>query len=237
MSRSTAIPLALLGAITLALSAAGSDPIAKSSAAQSDSAAGPLAKRYGEDARRIIDAVMAGNEAWKKMHELCDGIGHRLSGSESLERAIAWAAASMKADGGENVRLEKVMVPKWVRGNESASMLEPKFKRMGMLGLGGSVGTPQGGITAEVVTVRDRRRLLIHRTVITPLLLVVCLGAVGATGSIAYPSIERPQTYERIQRIPRAAIDLIVGKSPAGRSTIASVSIESEVPGRFITTP
>ena len=159
MSRSTAIPLALLSAITLALSAAASDPIAKSSAAQSDSAAGPLAKRYGEDARRIIDAVMAGNEAWKKMHELCDGIGHRLSGSESLERAIAWAAASMKADGGENVRLEKVMVPKWVRGNESASMLEPKLKRMGMLGLGGSVGTPQGGITAEVVTVRDKDEL------------------------------------------------------------------------------
>ena len=159
MSRSTAIPLALLSAITLALSAAGSDPIAKSSAGQSDSAAGPLAKRYGEDARRIIDAVMAGNDAWKKMHELCDGIGHRLSGSESLERAIAWAAASMKADGGENVRLEKVMVPKWVRGNESASMLEPKLKRMGMLGLGGSVGTPQGGITAEVVTVRDKDEL------------------------------------------------------------------------------
>lgn len=100
-----------------------------------------------------------------------------------------------------------------------------------------SLGIPLLEAIDEIVTVGDRRRLLIHRTVITPLLLVVCLGAVGATGSMAYLSIERPQTYERIQRIPRAAIDLIVGKSPAGRSTIASVSIESEVPGRFITTP
>lgn len=100
-----------------------------------------------------------------------------------------------------------------------------------------SLGIPLLEAIDEIVTVRDRRRLLIHRTVITPLLLVVCLGAVGATGSMAYLSIERPRTYERIQRIPRAAIDLIAGKSPAGRSTIASVSIESEVPSRFITAP
>lgn len=54
---------------------------------------------------------------------------------------------------------------------------------------------------------------------------------------MAYLSIERPQTYERIQRIPRAAIDLIASKSLAGHKTIASVSIESQVPGSSIKTP
>ncbi|MCH7870757.1 MAG: peptidase M28 family protein, partial [Planctomycetes bacterium] len=152
MSAPNATRLAAMIALSTTLFIAGC-------ASAEKSAAGPLADRYGADAKRIIDATMAGNDAWQKMHELCDGIGHRLSGSQSLVRATEWAAAAMKADGGENVRLEKVMVPRWVRGNESATMLEPKHKRMGMLGLGGSIGTPEGGITAEVVTVRDKAEL------------------------------------------------------------------------------
>jgi hypothetical protein len=118
-----------------------------------------ISDAYGDDARRIIEAATAGNDAWKKMRELCDGIGHRLSGSESLERAIRWALDTMKADGAENVRGEKVMVPKWVRGDESATLIEPRHQRLGMLGLGGSVGTPPEGITAEVVAVRDKEHL------------------------------------------------------------------------------
>lgn len=88
-----------------------------------------------------------------------------------------------------------------------------------------SLGLPLLEAIDEIVTVRDRRRLLIHRTVITPFLLLVCLGVVSATGSMAYLSIERPQTYERIQGIPRAAIDLLTGTVPIGHKTIARVSI------------
>lgn len=90
-----------------------------------------------------------------------------------------------------------------------------------------SLGLPLLEAIDEIVTVRDRRRLLIHRTVITPFLVLVCLGIVSATGSMAYLSIERPQTYERIQRIPRAAIDLLAGGAPAGHKTIAHASITS----------
>ena len=90
-----------------------------------------------------------------------------------------------------------------------------------------SLGLPLLEAIDEIVTVRDRRRLLIHRTVITPFLLLVCLGVVSATGSMAYLSIERPRTYERIQRIPRAAIDLLAGRAPAGHKSIAHASITS----------
>ncbi len=82
-----------------------------------------IAKRYGPQAKRIIDAVMSGNDAWDKMEQLCDGIGHRLSGSVGLEQAVRWGVEAMKRDGIVNVRAELVMVPKWVRGNESATML------------------------------------------------------------------------------------------------------------------
>jgi carboxypeptidase Q len=45
------------------------------------------------------------------------------------------------------------MVPHWVRGLESAELLLPAPQRVNLLGLGGSVGTPEGGLTADVVVV------------------------------------------------------------------------------------
>jgi carboxypeptidase Q len=72
-----------------------------------------------------------------------------------LERAIEWAISEMKRDGLENVRGEKVMVPHWVRGEESLDMLTPASQKLTMLGLGNSIGTPAEGITAEAVVVRN----------------------------------------------------------------------------------
>lgn len=118
-----------------------------------------IADRYRESAQRIIAAALAGNEAYDKLEALCDGIGHRLSGSPQLEQAVRWAARTLEADGQENVHLEPVMVPHWVRGDESLVMVTPRTTPIAMLGLGGSVGTPPEGITAEVVVVRDEEEL------------------------------------------------------------------------------
>lgn len=112
-----------------------------------------FAEVYRDDAARIVGAALSSDRAWVRMQELCDGIGHRLSGSEALERAVRWAADGMRADGLENVRLQPVMVPHWVRGHESAEMLQPGPQALSILGLGRSVGTPKGGITADVVVV------------------------------------------------------------------------------------
>jgi carboxypeptidase Q len=59
----------------------------------------------------------------------------------------------MKNDGLENVRGEPVMVPRWVRGRESAELIAPRPANLPMLGLGGSIATPREGITAEVLVV------------------------------------------------------------------------------------
>ncbi len=124
-----------------------------------DPANGPLAQQYREAAERIVTSTLEGNDAYNKLEHLCVSIGHRLSGSASLEKAIDWAVAAMKKDGQQNAHREKVMVPHWVRGLESAAMVSPRYVPFHMLGLGGSVGTPAGGITAPVIVVSDEDEL------------------------------------------------------------------------------
>jgi len=91
--------------------------------------------------------------AYEDLAWLCDRIGPRLSGSPQLDQAIAWAQSRLKAAGLVNVHAEPVLVPHWVRGQESAELLLPTPIRLNILGLGGSVGTPEGGLTADVAVV------------------------------------------------------------------------------------
>ena len=71
---------------------------------------------HRSNADRLIKEAQADQFAWNRLAELTDTYGNRLAGSENLTRAIAWAVEAMKKDGLENVRTEKVMVPRWVRG-------------------------------------------------------------------------------------------------------------------------
>ena len=112
-----------------------------------------LTDRYRAAAGRLTAAAMADTEGYDRLAYLCYRIGARLSGSPALERAIAWSVEQMQAAGLSNVRVIPAKVPHWVRGAESARMLEPLDKPLHMLGLGMSAGTPPGGIAAEVVAV------------------------------------------------------------------------------------
>jgi hypothetical protein len=114
-----------------------------------------LTDQYRATADQLIDAALADNDGYAKLAYLCDRIGARLSGSESLERAIKWAEETMKKDGLSNVRTIPVKVPHWVRGAESARLESPDHRLLHMLGLGNSVGTPKGGVTADVVVVSN----------------------------------------------------------------------------------
>ncbi len=59
---------------------------------QSTAEAASIADAYRSAAERIIQATLAQNDGYTKLEELCDGIGHRLSGSPQLDQAIHWAA-------------------------------------------------------------------------------------------------------------------------------------------------
>ena len=108
---------------------------------------------YRGTAQRLMAAAQENDFAWQRLAELTDTYGARPAWSENLTRAIAWAVETMKADGLDNVRTERVMVPRWVRGVESAEIVEPPRHAIVMLGLGGTVATPPGGLEADVVVV------------------------------------------------------------------------------------
>jgi carboxypeptidase Q len=112
-----------------------------------------IAAVYSAAAESLIRAATRDSAAHRRLGKLVDTFGHRLSGSVSLEAAIDWILSEMKADGLQNVRGERVMVPHWVRGVESADLVKPRAAPLRMLGLGGSVATPKGGITAPVLVV------------------------------------------------------------------------------------
>ena len=114
---------------------------------------------YREPASRLIGAALADQAAFDKLAYLGDTFGPRLAGSRGLELAIEWAQAEMKREGLENVRAEPAMVPKWVRGQESLVLLDPVERPVVMLGLGNSVGTPAGGITADAIVVSSYAEL------------------------------------------------------------------------------
>jgi len=110
---------------------------------------------YREAADRLIDAALSDSSAYHRLSALVDQFGPRFSGSSNLEDAIDWILEAMRLDGLENVRGEPVMVPRWVRGHESLELTRPRARTLPMLGLGGSIGTPPQGITAQVLVVRD----------------------------------------------------------------------------------
>lgn len=120
--------------------------------------AGPLAAKYKADADRILQASETDEDGYTALAYLCDHIGKRLSGTPQLNTAVAWGAELMRKAGLQNVAVQSVMVPRWVRGSESAAMMYkgeagPITRPLHMIGLGMSVGTPADGITAPVVFV------------------------------------------------------------------------------------
>ncbi len=152
MSRLLSQPLSpRAGLAAVAVAAVVAAAVAAPIAAQAPEA---IPAKYREVAARIIAAAEADSTgAWDRIAELTDRFGHRLSGSVALEQAIAWTAETMRRDGLENVRTDRVMVPHWVRGEESLELVAPRRQMLPMLGLGGSIATPPGGITAEVMVV------------------------------------------------------------------------------------
>ncbi|MFV1884974.1 MAG: M28 family metallopeptidase [Balneola sp.] len=119
----------------------------------------PIPDSFENEVQSIIQAAMSSDNGWERLTYMGDAFGPRFSGSENLENAIDWIVEEMKKDGFDRVWTQPVKVPHWVRGKESATLNIPIKRNLPMLGLGGSIGTPKEGITAEVLVVKSFEEL------------------------------------------------------------------------------
>ena len=108
--------------------------------------------------RSIFDQTLTQGGCYEDLAYLCKVIGHRLSGSESAEKAVQWGKETMEKMGVDTVWLQPVVVPKWVRGDrEKAWFTTRQLKgrtEVQVCALGGSVGTGQQGINAGIIEVQ-----------------------------------------------------------------------------------
>lgn len=117
--------------------------------------------------RGIRDAGLKDDWTFRRLADLCDKIGPRLSGSRQAEAAVEQIAAAMRASG-MDVVLQPVKVPHWIRGEEQGEITEYAGRpagvtqRLHLTTLGGSVATPAQGITAQVLVVHSFDELQAH---------------------------------------------------------------------------
>jgi len=110
--------------------------------------------------KRLQQAALTSDYAYRQVAHLSNNIGPRLTGSAQAAKAVDYVAGELKAIGCE-VHLEKVMVPHWVRGEETAALVQFPGQAHGttqkivLCALGASVATPPNGIEAEVIVVRN----------------------------------------------------------------------------------
>jgi hypothetical protein len=102
------------------------------------------------DAERLMAAAITSQQGYETLTYLTDNIGPRLTGSKNAAMAVQWTAKRLRS-WGIDARTEKVMVPHWVRGAESARLVSHNNQPLALTTLGMSVATPPGGITAEVI--------------------------------------------------------------------------------------
>lgn len=112
------------------------------------------------DLQKIQQASLESDYGYRQTAFLANNIGPRLSGSPQAQRAVEYVAEEMRKLG-LDVRLQKLTVPHWVRGEERGALVEWNGMAAGttqkivLTALGGSVGTDETGLTADVIVVES----------------------------------------------------------------------------------
>ena len=111
---------------------------------------------------RIYTASLEQGASYQWLDHLSNQIGGRLSGSLNAERAVEWGKETLEGLDLDRVWLQKVMVPKWVRGTFEYANIETSpgnTINVPVCALGGSIATPASGIRATVVEVQSFKEL------------------------------------------------------------------------------
>lgn len=106
-------------------------------------------------AEALRDNALKFSDAYNIVESLTVEVGPRLAGSEGDQRAVAWAQKKLQDLGFDRVYTEQIEVPRWLRGHAHAEVVAPFPQPLVVTSLGYGVGTPEGGLTAEIVEFAD----------------------------------------------------------------------------------
>jgi hypothetical protein len=113
---------------------------------------------------KFVAAGLREGNAYQMLRELTRRAPHRLSGSADADTAVRVARQLLARVGADSVWTEPCLVPRWERGAVERAVVTPLRHRrapfpLAVCALGGSVATPSGGVSAEVVEVRSFEEL------------------------------------------------------------------------------
>ncbi len=119
----------------------------------------PTASGFGAEDLALAQALrergLEDSLAYSLVQSLCTEVGARPAGSAADERAVQWALAQFKRLGFAKVRAESLPLRVWQRGPAQARLTSPVDHPLVMTALGNSVGTPEGGLEAEIAYYAD----------------------------------------------------------------------------------
>ena len=107
--------------------------------------------------RRIYDEQLTNSEVYENLRILTKEIGPRIEGSSNLEKAIEFTKELMLKYNFDTVYLQPAMVAGWKRGDQELvkiiNIQTNKSQNINCLALANSIGTPEKGITGEVIEI------------------------------------------------------------------------------------
>lgn len=117
-----------------------------------------IAQTNEQQIRKIFDEALENGESYENLRVLCKKVGARLSGSAAADQAVYWGEDVMEGLGLDSIWLQELMVPRWERGSIETAYTN-NGAEINILALGGSIGTPTGGITGELIEVTSFEEL------------------------------------------------------------------------------
>lgn len=107
--------------------------------------------------KKIYNEALSNGKSYSNLEYLTNRIGGRLSGSPEAQKAVEWTFKAMKEAGADTVYMQECMVPHWVRGEKEIGKVissnSKGIKEVPICALGGSVATPNAGLTAPIIEV------------------------------------------------------------------------------------
>ena len=101
----------------------------------------------------LRDRALSGTSAYDHVSSLVTEVGPRSAGSSGDPAAVRWALNKLASLGFSKVRTQDVLVPRWVRGNAEVTLVGSTPQPLVAVALGGSVGTSDEGVEAQVIEV------------------------------------------------------------------------------------